>query len=148
MRPPVAQSGRNPALGANSAVDCAVSQPLQGHPAGTEAIAWTLLTNEPVQTFPDAWRVASWYERRWIIEEFHKAKKTGCSIESLQFHDVERLRPAIGVLSILALSLLAIRDSARNPQARDRLACDDVDEEYIEVLSLWRHRKCCPHWTT
>jgi hypothetical protein len=74
--------------------------------------------------------------------------KTGCSIESLQFHAVRRLRPAIGILSILSLSLLAIRDNARNPQTRDRPAYHDIDEEYIEVLSLWRHRKSHPHWTT
>lgn len=116
-------------------------------PAGEKALEWLLLTNHPVNSVDDALQVKTWYEWRWTIEEFHKAKKTGCSIESLQFHDVKRLRPAIAILSILAMSLLAIRDSARNPHARDRLACDDVDEEYIEVLSLWRHRKCCPHWT-
>lgn len=116
-------------------------------PAGEDALEWLLLTNHPINSVDDALQVKSWYEWRWTIEELHKAMKTGCSIESLQFHDVERLQPAIGILSILALALLTIRDSARNSQTRDRPARHDIDEEYIEVLSLWRHRKCCPHWT-
>ena len=33
----------------------------------------------------DAWERTDWYECRWIIEEYHKAQKTGCSIEELQF---------------------------------------------------------------
>lgn len=117
-------------------------------PMGEKALEWLLLTNHPLNSVDDALQVKTWYEWRWTIEELHKAMKTGCSIESLQFHAVQRLRPAIGILSILALSLLAIRDNARNPQTRDRPAHQDIDEEYIEVLSLWRHRKSHPHWTT
>ncbi len=39
-------------------------------PAGEEPIEWMLLTNEPVVTLDDAWRVISWYEQRWVIEEY------------------------------------------------------------------------------
>ncbi len=42
-------------------------------PPGEKPIEWLLLTNEPVRTFDDAWRVTTWYERRWVIEEYHKA---------------------------------------------------------------------------
>ena len=73
--------------------------------------------------------------------------KTGCGIESLLFHHVDRLQPAIGILSILALTLLALRDTGRNPQAHTRPAREQIDEEYIEVLSLWRHRSSRPDWT-
>jgi len=38
-----------------------------------------------VQRFEDAWRVTGWYERRWVVEEYHKAQKTGCRIEDMQF---------------------------------------------------------------
>jgi hypothetical protein len=38
-----------------------------------------------VETFEDALRVTGWYERRWVVEEFHKAQKTGCRIEDMQF---------------------------------------------------------------
>jgi hypothetical protein len=116
-------------------------------PLGEKALEWLLLTNHPIPSVTEALQVKTWYEWRWTIEELHKAMKTGCSIEGLQFHNVQRLQPAIGILSILALTLLALRDNARNPLTRDRPACDCIDEEYIEILSLWRYRRNPPHWT-
>jgi hypothetical protein len=109
-------------------------------PAGQKAIAWTLLTNEPVQTFEDAWRVTGWYERRWTVEEFHKAMKTGCQIEDMQFTTIARLEPAIALLSIVALTLLNLRDASRRSDAKTRLATTLFAPEYVEVLSAWRYR--------
>lgn len=116
-------------------------------PPGEKGLEWMLLTNHPVTTAEAALQIKTWYEMRWTIEELHKAMKTGCSIESLQFQDVDRLQPAIAILSVLALTLLALRDAGRDPQARTRLATEQIDEEYIEVLSLWRHRHACGEWT-
>lgn len=121
-------------------------------PPGEEPLEWLLLTNHPVTTAEAALLVKTWYEWRWTIEELHKAiclewKWAGCGIESLCFQHVDRLRPAIGILSILALTLLALRDPGRNPQARTRLAREQIDDEDIEVLSLWRHRTSRPDWT-
>ena len=116
-------------------------------PPGEEAVEWLLLTNHPVEGEKDALLIKTWYEWRWTIEELHKAKKTGCGIESLQFHHVDRLKPAIAVLSILALTLLALRDNGRNPELAHRPAREQIDQEYIEVLSLWRHKKSRPNWT-
>ena len=55
-------------------------------PPGEDPIEWLLLTNEPVEGLEDAWRVITWYERRWIVEEFHKAKKTGCQNRKSDHH--------------------------------------------------------------
>jgi Transposase DNA-binding len=110
-------------------------------PPGEKTIDWTLLTNEPVRTFGDAWRVTGWYERRWIVEEFHKAKKTGCQIEDMQFTSIERLEPAIALLSVVALTLLALRNASRQPDADTRRATTIFADEYIEVLSIKRYGK-------
>ena len=110
-------------------------------PKGRDPIQWTLLTNEPVKSFKDAWRIIHWYERRWIIEEFHKGMKTGCSIEDMQFTNVERLKPAIALLSALAITLLNLRDLSRLPKAESTLATTCLDEVYVIVLSLWRYKK-------
>ena len=91
-------------------------------PAGEKAIDWTLLTNEKTQTFDDAWRVTGWYERRWIVEEYHKAQKTGCQIEDMQFTTIARLEPAIALLSVVAIILLNLRDASRRPDAKTRRA--------------------------
>ncbi len=108
-------------------------------PKGADPLEWFLLTNEPVGTHKDALRVVGWYECRWIIEELHKAMKTGCDIENPQFTKVERLQPAIALLSIVALTLLNLRDASRMPDAKTRSATELFSCDYIQVLSGWRY---------
>lgn len=110
-------------------------------PTDATPIDWTLLTNEPVRTFDDAWRVTGWYEKRWIIEEYHKAQKTGCQIEDMQFTSIARLEPAIALLSVLAVTLLNLRDAASRPDAKTRRATTIVAPDYVTVLSYWRYRE-------
>ena len=110
-------------------------------PAGEKPIVWMLLTNEPVRTLDDAWRVVGWYEKRWIVEEFHKAKKTGCQIEDMQFTTIARLEPAIALLSVVATTLLNLRDASRRPDATTRRATTLLAPEYVEALSLWRYKE-------
>jgi Transposase DNA-binding len=116
-------------------------------PRGEKAIEWTLLTNEPVRGFDDAWRVTGWYEKRWTVEEFHKAKKTGCRIEDMQFTTTDRLEPAIALLSVVALTLLNLREASRRADAATRRADTLLSGEYVEVLSLKRYGEVRPDLT-
>ena len=75
-------------------------------PAEVQPLEWILLTNVPVECLEDACERIGWYECRWIIEEYHKALKTGCGVETLQFTTEDRLKPAIALLSVIALFLL------------------------------------------
>ncbi len=50
-------------------------------PEGVDPVEWVLLTNIPAETTAQARERVEWYAHRWIIEELHKAQKTGCSIE-------------------------------------------------------------------
>jgi hypothetical protein len=108
-------------------------------PNGEEPIEWLLLTNEVVQRFADAWRVAAWYEGRWVVEEYHKGQKTGVGVEQLQFTAVERLQPAIALLSAVALTLLDLRDASRRADAKTRPAVSILSRDYVAVLSAWRY---------
>lgn len=108
-------------------------------PARGEAVEWFLLTNLAVASADQAWEKVDWYCCRWVIEEFHKAQKTGCAIEDLQFEKVERLRPMIALLSVVATTLLGLRDLSRDAALRDLPATEVVDEEQVEVLSGWRY---------
>ncbi|MCU0961431.1 MAG: IS4 family transposase [Pirellulaceae bacterium] len=116
-------------------------------PEGQERLEWFLLTNEPTNTFDDAYRVVGWYECRWIVEEYHKGMKTGCRIESPQFTTEERLQPTIALLSIITLTLFAMRDASRRPDAKTRPATDIISEDYVAVLSVWRHGKVRMDWS-
>jgi hypothetical protein len=108
-------------------------------PKGAEAIEWLLLTNEPVANLPDAERVIGWYQTRWVIEELHKAMKTGCQVEEMQFTEPERLEPAIVLLTTVATTLLNLRAASQLPDAQTRAANTLIDSAYVEVLSAWRY---------
>lgn len=113
-------------------------------PKGVKPLEWILLTNCKVATLEDAWERVSWYECRWVIEEYHKAQKTGCAIEDLQFTTSAALTPMIGLLSVVAVTLLNLREASRRPDAQQRPATDLVDPRYVAVLSAWRYKKVRP----
>lgn len=116
-------------------------------PAGVEPVEWFLLTNVPVEKAATARQVIGWYECRWIVEEYHKAQKTGCNIESMQFTHQSRLEPMIALQSVVALTLLNLRDASRRPDAKTARASAVVAQEYVNVLSTWRHGEARPDWT-
>jgi hypothetical protein len=105
-------------------------------PVGTEALEWILLTNVETTTADQARERGSWYECRFVIEEYHKGMKTGCGLQTLQFERTSRLEPAIGVLSVLTVTLLQLRDAARKPHADTRPATSVVHRDYVDVLKL------------
>jgi hypothetical protein len=109
--------------------------------AGGKPLEWILLTNRPVATLEEAWERVSWYECRWVIEEYHKAQKTGCAIEDVQFTTSQALAPMIALLSVVAVALLNLREASRRPDAQQRPATDLVDVRYVAVLSGWRYKK-------
>jgi len=113
-------------------------------PRGVKPLEWLLLTDRPVATLADAWERVDWYKCRWVIEEYHKAQKTGCGIEELQFTTSAALTPMIALLSVVAVTLLNLREASRRPDAKERPANELVDARYVAVLSAWRYKKARP----
>lgn len=108
-------------------------------PKGQEPLEWILLTNRPTQSRAEAGERVDWYECRPIVEELHKAQKTGCGMELPQFTTRKALEVTIAMLSVVAVQLLRLRDLAR--QDDERRASEVVDEPYVEALSLWRWKE-------
>lgn len=108
-------------------------------PPGQEALEWILLTNRPTTSRAEAWERVDWYQCRPMIEEFHKAQKTGCGMELPQFTTRKALEVTIAMLSVVAVQLLRLRDLSRQDDGRPASAV--VDEPYIEALSLWRWKE-------
>jgi len=85
-------------------------------PKGVEPLRWVLLSSVPMTSYNDAWKIIEYYEKRWIVEEFHKALKTGCRVEERQYRTSDRLEAIAGVLSIVAVRLLQLRSASKtNP---------------------------------
>ena len=53
-------------------------------PPGVEPLEWVLVTSLVVTDAADALQIIAYYEKRWIIEEYHKCLKTGCAMEARQ----------------------------------------------------------------
>lgn len=116
-------------------------------PKGRKPLSWILLTNVPVTNEQEAWERAHWYECRWVIEEYHKAQKTGCAIEDMQFTSAQAMQPMIALLSVVAVTLLNLREAGRDEAKAQLPATEYVDRRYVAVLTAWRYKKQRPDVT-
>lgn len=106
---------------------------------GAEPLEWLLLSDEPIADGLAAWRRVGYYERRPLVEEYHKAQKTGLGIEQLQLQSQAGLQPLIALLSVLAVALVNARSAARDAERSVRPATDFIDPLRVSVLSVWRY---------
>ncbi len=107
-------------------------------PKGVTPIQWVLFTSLPVTTFDDAWVVIGYYELRWLVEEYHKALKTGCSSESRQLKTAGRLEAFVGLTSVVAVRLLQLKSLARtNPEVPAKRV---VPRVWLQMLKLARKK--------
>jgi hypothetical protein len=115
-------------------------------PSVKEPIDWVLLTSLPVRDLEGAMEVIGYYEKRWLIEEWHKALKTGCRVERRQLRTSAGLEALTGVLSVEAVRLLQMKEvGRRDPQ---RAAQDLVPAPYLELVHRARHgRGRAADWT-
>lgn len=109
-------------------------------PKGVEPIKWILLTNVPTRTLAEANERIDWYACRPIIEEYHKAMKTGCGVEMPQFTTGHALRVSIALQSVVATQLLRLRDLARSKESSSKPAVELFEEDYIQAARHWRAR--------
>ena len=107
-------------------------------PKGVTPIQWVLFTSLPVATFDDAWELIGYYELRWLVEEYHKALKTGCGTESRQLKTAGRLEAFVGLTSVVAVRLLQLKSLARtNPEVPAKRV---VPRVWLQMLKLARKK--------
>jgi hypothetical protein len=114
-------------------------------PQGVKAARWVLLCSEEVRDFAAAWQALEHYEKRWLIEEFHKALKSGCRLEERQYETAKRLAAITGVLSLVAVRLVQLKMWARNEPQRP--AKEAVPHRWIQMLQSLRKRPPKTPWT-
>jgi hypothetical protein len=84
----------------------------------TQLINWKLISNNPVQSMEDAFKVIEWYKARWNIEVFFKTMKSGFGIEKARLRHVERLKKFVALVSVVAWRVFWLtRISRTNPNA-------------------------------
>jgi hypothetical protein len=111
-------------------------------PEGVEPVEWILLTSLPADTLEEALQMAQWYAWRWLIEEYHKCLKSGCAVEKRQLEQSDRLEALLGILVVIAVRLLALKQQVhQKPQSP---ALEHVDQLSVEVLVIKRRLKKKP----
>jgi hypothetical protein len=105
-------------------------------PAGVEPIEWVLYTSLLVADLEDAMTVVGYYEKRWLIEEWHKALKTGLQVENRQLKTSHRLEAMMGVMSVAAVRLFQLKAEART--SPERPAADVLPPRYVTMLQAAR----------
>jgi hypothetical protein len=109
-------------------------------PPGEEPLEWMLLTNLPVDDFPTAELILSWYRARWEIELYFRILKQGCRIEKLRLEAPERLERCIAIYMIIAWRLHYLTQVAR---AYPDAPCTTVFEgqEWQTIYLLQTHKR-------
>jgi len=98
-------------------------------PDGVEPVHWRLLSTLPIDTAEQVLRVVDIYRKRWLIEEFFKALKTGCSAEKRQGRSLWSLLNTTALLIPVAWRLLCLRTAARH-QPKEPL------EEHLDAVEM------------
>ena len=83
------------------------------NPLTGEDIEWFLYTDVEVNSLKNAIKIAQYYALRWIIEDYHKALKTGLKAENLQFETASAIFATIAIMSVVATRLIELRERLR-----------------------------------
>lgn len=102
-------------------------------PRSEEPIQWILMTSEPIADEADLNAIVEIYRTRWVIEEFFKALKTGCSFEKRQLESFKSLSAALAIFIPVAWRLLLVRSVAR--QAPSTPAHAVIEPLLLSVLA-------------
>ncbi len=129
------------ATGKGDPIPCTLVRVWEAPEAGqtTPGLEWLLLCDQPVPDFAQAHACARQYVSRWLIEDFHKALKTGLGAEKLQLQTADRLFAAVALLSVVALALVDMREKSRLQPDLPATAAG-LEATFLQVLTLRSHR--------
>ena len=105
----------------------------------SEPLEWLLFTTIAIDSKVSACNALDWYSCRWLIEEYHKCLKTGCSVERRQLHSGGSLRALLGFVSLVGLRLLWLRSLSREYPGRP--ASSAVPKCWLALLKARHHIK-------
>ncbi|MGM3169506.1 IS4 family transposase, partial [Dickeya chrysanthemi] len=94
--------------------------------AAPEGACWHLLTSEKVENTEQARAIVGYYERRWLIEEYHKAWKSGgARVEELRMQTRDNLERMVTILAFVAVRVLALREGGVSEETQNE-SCESV----------------------
>ena len=127
-------------LGRQPSIQCTAVRVWEPQPDVHEGLEWILLCDAKIESFEQARACALQYATRWLIEEFHKALKSGVGAERLQLETAEGLCAAVALMSVVALRLIDLREHVRRMPERPAEEAG-LDPLELEVLRTRTGRK-------
>jgi len=103
--------------------------------ASKDALNWVLLTSESIADEQKIQEILHHYRRRWRIEDFHKAWKSGCGVEQQRQQSADNLQRMAVIMGFVAVRLLQLREVLDNTTIAE-LPCTQVLSE-VEWKVLW-----------
>lgn len=111
-------------------------------PEGAEPVEWYLYTSEPVDTAEQVKAIVDYYRKRWGIEEFFKALKTGCSVKERQLESYDVILNFLALCLPMAWQMLLLRTISRySPGAPATIV---LTPRQIDVLRNCGHELSLP----
>ena len=112
-------------------------------PKGEEPIDWLLLTTLPARSEKEARAIVAAYTRRWRIEEFHRAWKSGrCNIENSQLRSMDALLKWAIVLATVAVRIERLKVLSRTEP--DAPATTTFSASEIHAIIILKRRSGRP----
>lgn len=100
-------------------------------PEGEKPIQWLLVTSEPIDKPEAILKIVDIYRRRWLIEEFFKALKTGCQLEQRLLSSFESWSKMICLFMPIAVTLMNLR----NLEALSIAETEVLNDTQLEILT-------------
>ena len=117
-------------------------------PTGVQPVEWFLFTTEPTRDEHEVLAVVDMYRRRWVIEDFFRAVKTGCAYEQRQLEGRHAWLVAMAITLPLAWRLMQLRQLAKvSPDAPAETALTPTEIDVLRHLQPKRmpHRATVLH---
>jgi hypothetical protein len=110
---------------------------------------WYLVTNQPVETEEDAWRIVMAYARRWKIEESFRFEKSELGVESVCLQSWEAREKLLAIVTLVYTYLLSLceEEAAWIRSWLLRQHCHRTGKRYQQVkMPLYRLRWALSDW--
>jgi hypothetical protein len=105
-------------------------------PPGEQAVDWKLFTTESIDSLEQIESIVDIYRCRWLIEEYFKAVKSGCSFENRQLETKDTILNALGIFIPIAWRMLLLRTEARQrPQSPAYIALTPTQISVLKAVS-------------
>ena len=111
-----------------------------------DRLEWHLLTSEAVTSAEQASEIIGYYERRWLIEDYHKVwKSAGTRVEALRMQSRENLTRMSVILAFIAVRLLQLRFIKEEPAAQGESCKGVLGTKSWKLLWLKMEKRALPN---